>query len=726
MTIDSAYFIENYTNDGSVEYPFTFEIIDAAYLRVYRVDSLQVYTLIPATDYTAVLNPYRGPISKGGTITLDAPLSSTDLGISIQRKTEIVNDQVFDAGIEFSGEAWEFAVDKLTMILQEIDGTICDCRHVDVPDEFFIWATDLYNSGELFSGYHNGYGMVASDDTGQHIVIAYKGWSNVRVSHDAGLTWSSPIVIRGATTAYPINQISYDSDLNLFFLVAYHGSPDTARDPEYYSSADNGNTWVRFGSTFSSTYAHGMLVPARSNTFRIGTRGSSTLQLGRDVPSSFSTASSVTYATLDQVTTVTGGGVWSSPQSWVPVFIGNLGGVDWFVLGSGGEGGSNYNCVVYNQDHSIINKYPNVLLRSTRIWSRGQGWAICYRTFAGSIVTCDKIPLNDGDLWVGSFPQFTINFGANIAGEAAICYSPGHDNYYAVARDASDDTKFHVAYCIGDNFDTWYVLGSFNTISGANGDGEVRLTWSYGDVFLFARLKSGTVTSEDQFALTKVEINKLAAQIPVQTGVVIHQANFDSNYNVQVGSPNFTVIGSMTIDTTTPKYGIGCLTRSSGASYLTASLPSLDTNNFVFECELRPNDFAAISGIFHYGTFHQTSTMVQAYVGTDGKIQFRKYYSGNEYWNIVASIPLTVLEYNTVRIMCDGYRAYIFVNGALAAYENYIKLTWGSSTVFHLGYATTGPGGAPVNNYLRGRIDNYRLSNGHYERAAYTPVDAPW
>lgn len=130
MTIDSAYFPEIRKNHGGTAYQFGFEIIDPAYIEVYAIDASDVYTLIDPSEYTVTIATYIAPISKGGIVTFLAPLASTVAAISIQRKTDITDEQEFPTGQAFNAESFEFQADKLTMILQELNAHKCDCSSI--------------------------------------------------------------------------------------------------------------------------------------------------------------------------------------------------------------------------------------------------------------------------------------------------------------------------------------------------------------------------------------------------------------------------------------------------------------------------------------------------------------------------------------------------------------------------------------------------------------------
>lgn len=124
MTIDSKYAIELYREDGGTSYPFRFESLDGQ-LAVESIAPNGDRTLIPSSEY-AVIYQGVGPIFQRGEINLLSPIS-TGNQLFIKRSTFINNEQVFEAGKPFQPEAFEFAIDKVTMIPQELEGHLCDC-----------------------------------------------------------------------------------------------------------------------------------------------------------------------------------------------------------------------------------------------------------------------------------------------------------------------------------------------------------------------------------------------------------------------------------------------------------------------------------------------------------------------------------------------------------------------------------------------------------------------
>ncbi len=71
MSVDSAYAIEKYAEDGGLHYHFEHESIGVVAIAVYVI-SAGVRTLLPNTDYGITFG-YRDPINTRGFVTLNAP-----------------------------------------------------------------------------------------------------------------------------------------------------------------------------------------------------------------------------------------------------------------------------------------------------------------------------------------------------------------------------------------------------------------------------------------------------------------------------------------------------------------------------------------------------------------------------------------------------------------------------------------------------------------------------
>lgn len=84
--------------------------------------------------YKVVRDPYIDPIYNRGKIILSRPLSAGQR-ISIERKTPITQTVNFTRDDPFPAEGFEYAMDKITFIQQEIEGHACDCRPKDAEDD---------------------------------------------------------------------------------------------------------------------------------------------------------------------------------------------------------------------------------------------------------------------------------------------------------------------------------------------------------------------------------------------------------------------------------------------------------------------------------------------------------------------------------------------------------------------------------------------------------------
>lgn len=135
MTIDSAYQLELYNPDNDREYFFEFESIGATtfVLWVDYVFDGVAYRDSPGTFAYEIEFEGRGPIYKRGKITLTDDFFTALAGakitrLTMQRKTPIFKDVTFEASGEWSSEGFEFEIDKICLIQQEIEGHYCDCR----------------------------------------------------------------------------------------------------------------------------------------------------------------------------------------------------------------------------------------------------------------------------------------------------------------------------------------------------------------------------------------------------------------------------------------------------------------------------------------------------------------------------------------------------------------------------------------------------------------------
>lgn len=152
------------------EYPFTFEHIGLQAIEVYEIpDGFNQKRLVNPNDYTVDFRSDRLPIYAGGVIKFSRPHSLGTVAISIERNTRITQLVDFPTGREFPAVMVEYALDKATMIFQEIAKRKCDAV-VGTPmtqeltfqpygyfpasalnfalDKLFAIATEIDNSAE--------------------------------------------------------------------------------------------------------------------------------------------------------------------------------------------------------------------------------------------------------------------------------------------------------------------------------------------------------------------------------------------------------------------------------------------------------------------------------------------------------------------------------------------------------------------------------------------------
>ena len=256
MTIDSAYVPEVFTKRSTLLYKFGFEISIDSSVNVYAIDADGVYTLLDSALYTLTLNNYRSPISQGGTIEFAAALDASVVSISINRLTPITDTQDFPNGEAFNAQAYEYQADKLTLILQELNASVCDCRGggAEWPAEWTTTSTSLFladtNVYLLVASGSNAVtqkykGRFAINPANNEIMIFPRGSYDVSFSSDGGGTWAvkTPVPIGLNPLSYLISHAEYDPVSDGFYLLQRNaGTPD---NQEFRYSLDDGATWQR-------------------------------------------------------------------------------------------------------------------------------------------------------------------------------------------------------------------------------------------------------------------------------------------------------------------------------------------------------------------------------------------------------------------------------------------------------------------------------------------------
>ena len=125
MTIQTGYQSEQFVITPTKVYDFTFVFVDLDDIKVLEENADGGLVVVDPANYTATTTT-SPPLHSGGTITIDAgythPASAVSLRIA--RDTDIdqqIDYQVYDA---FPSETHEFGLDKLTMIIQELEGKL--------------------------------------------------------------------------------------------------------------------------------------------------------------------------------------------------------------------------------------------------------------------------------------------------------------------------------------------------------------------------------------------------------------------------------------------------------------------------------------------------------------------------------------------------------------------------------------------------------------------------
>lgn len=229
MSVDSAYYIERYLNDGKNRYIFKYESIGAVAIDAYSVltaDTTQRTPLVIDVDYTLELERAEFPTYKGGVIILNTPLSA-DSFLQVERKTPIISDYLAETEEPFETLQFEFVMDRICFIQQEIEGSKCDCRKGCAPP------------------------TLSSEPQDQPVV------SCSTPDCDASYNYA----VRKATLTYwPLNDFDYYADSvgqPLRYAVAPFGSgPDMfLRQPETNTGdwSLGSNYWTRKGATSGMT-----------------------------------------------------------------------------------------------------------------------------------------------------------------------------------------------------------------------------------------------------------------------------------------------------------------------------------------------------------------------------------------------------------------------------------------------------------------------------------------
>lgn len=148
---------KSYTAEFSLvagrEYTFFFELIGTQAFELWATDSEDNRWLIPPNQYTMKLTGTR-PLFDGGVVTLnDDPAEEVFQYVAV-RNTPIDQTVDFQNFTRFPEVLVEFAMDKLTMIAQELNDKLCDQVPGEEPatplTQELIWESyDPFPAGNL-------------------------------------------------------------------------------------------------------------------------------------------------------------------------------------------------------------------------------------------------------------------------------------------------------------------------------------------------------------------------------------------------------------------------------------------------------------------------------------------------------------------------------------------------------------------------------------------------
>lgn len=120
MTVGSTTVQALFTgNGGTTDFPFTFYVLDDSHLTV-TVDAV---VQVLGTDYTVTINADQSADPGGTVVFVSAPTSAAD-GLVVTRVTPLTQETDYPTAGTFPAASHETALDKLTLIVQELEARI--------------------------------------------------------------------------------------------------------------------------------------------------------------------------------------------------------------------------------------------------------------------------------------------------------------------------------------------------------------------------------------------------------------------------------------------------------------------------------------------------------------------------------------------------------------------------------------------------------------------------
>jgi len=116
----SQYAPESFLPTAAKKYAFVFENVGPESIEVWEADVAGIRSLIPASGYNIRLQPDLLPLYRGGVIEFTRAHLAGTVGITVERNTRITQLLDFTQAEDFPARMIEFALDKATIICQEL------------------------------------------------------------------------------------------------------------------------------------------------------------------------------------------------------------------------------------------------------------------------------------------------------------------------------------------------------------------------------------------------------------------------------------------------------------------------------------------------------------------------------------------------------------------------------------------------------------------------------
>lgn len=219
MTIDSAYYVKFSNVHSGVNYIYPQESIGEEALQLWTGSPGSWTQLTYDVDFEWTFGGEE-PMYNAAQATFDEPLSSNIPQVLFMRRTPITNEVTFEDNTEFDGNMFEYAIDKITMILQEIDGHKQLCLVLPDPAgpepacdalEYGLGTLSPINLSpcndmELGPGSQNLLNLVASTPRLQSPVNS--GWLYREVGILPGACPDKDYAIKNDSTTSPTNRVN--------------------------------------------------------------------------------------------------------------------------------------------------------------------------------------------------------------------------------------------------------------------------------------------------------------------------------------------------------------------------------------------------------------------------------------------------------------------------------------------------------------------------------------